>query len=168
MGHYPYYQSTPEDKKAFLISVKSRILYNDYSQSTLFHDVGLLHLKKDIKFNYYIRPACVNVERGFGVDLVTASEWDHLQERIQIFDHKSCNNHFRLREIDDSEQFCAELRNNCGFSTGSPLQVPHPHVEMTMVVGLLSFRKDCLRGDSLVAYTRTSAYASWIEAIAYQ
>lgn len=148
--------------------MKSRILHKDYSQSTLFHDVGLLHLKKDIKFNYYIRPACLNVERAFGVDVVTATEWDHLQMDIKIYDHKSCNNHFRLREIDDSEQFCAELRNNCGFSTGSPLQVTHPYTNMTMVVGLLSFRKDCLRGDSLVAYTRISAYASWIESIAFK
>ena len=149
--------------------MQERILYTNYNQSNLFHDVGLLYLKKDIQFSESIRPACVNVEKRFDLKNVVASGWDHKQEGIQILKHKECNAHFVVREILDSEQFCARLRNNCRFSTGSPLQVRHPHVDgMHMVVGLLTFRKDCLKGESIVAYTRISQFASWIEEIAFK
>lgn len=169
LGDYPYHQTDPHQRKSLLIPVKERILYKNYNQTYLFHDVGLLHLKRQIHFNFYIRPACVNVDEEFDLTSVVATEWDHQQEGIQILDHQSCNAHFVIREILDSEQFCVKLKNNCKFSTGSPLQVKHPFVEGSqMIVGLLTFRKDCLKGESIVAYTRISEFASWIESIVFR
>lgn len=169
LGDIPYYRSSEENQNRFLYAVQDRIVYKNYNQSNLFHDVGLLKLKRDILFDFYTRPACINVDHAFDRKDVVATEWEHQQKDIQILDHESCNKHFVVREILDSEQFCVKLRNNCKFTTGSPLQVPHPEMEgMALVVGLLTFRKDCLRGESIVAYTRISQFSSWIEDMAFK
>lgn len=167
LGHDSFKENHPQ--KSLLIPVQKRNLYNNYNQTFLFHDVGLLRLKKDIQFHFYLRPACVNVEKDFDETAVVATDWHHQQENISILEHSQCNNHFRLREILDNEQFCVKLRNNCKFNTGTPLQVRHPYVDnMYSIVGLLTFRKDCLRGESIVAYTRVSPFADWIESVAFK
>lgn len=132
--------------------------------------MGLLHLDKAIKFNFYVRPACVNVDRSLEDSaVISASEWDRQQQNVQIVDHESCNKHFTMREMLESEQVCVKLRNNCLFPTGSALQMRHPQVEeMELIVGLLTFRKDCLKGESIVAFTRISQFAAWIEEIAFK
>lgn len=150
-----------------IIPVKRRISYPQFKQSDLLHDLGLLLLKKEIPFSSNIRPACINLQ-GDIKDSATAADWDHHQMNVPIIDQRECNNHYRVRDILDSEQVCAQLKKNCEFKTGSLLHMKHPHVEnMYSIVGVFTIRKDCLNGHSVVVYTRVSQFASWIESTAF-
>lgn len=150
-----------------IIPVKHRISYPQFKQSDLLHDLGLLLLKKEIPFSFNIRPACINLQ-GDIKDSATAADWDHHQMNVPIIDQRECNNHYRARDILDSEQVCAQLKKNCEFKTGSLLHMKHPHVEnMYSIVGVFTIRKDCLNGHSVVVYTRVSQFASWIESTAF-
>lgn len=95
---------------------------------------------------------------------MTVASYDRIQDQVAVTDYETCNAYFDMRDILDSEQVCATVRQNCDFPSGSSLQRPHETMDkISAVQGVISLRKDCKFGESQVVFTRVAKFLQWIE-----
>ncbi|XP_023310074.1 venom protease-like [Anoplophora glabripennis] len=151
-----------------------------------------LRLSKNVKFNMYVRPACLQTERHIPYDLAIASGWgavsyvgersnELLQVVVEFYSVDKCNHTYkrfisptgRLQDgIVDDLIICAgstkAVRTICQGDAGGPLQVYHEETEeikcMYDIIGVISFGISCgLLKDNPGLYTRVSSHIKWIE-----
>lgn len=141
-------------------------MHPDYDESKFFRNIGLIRLTRDIQFNSRRFPACLESKYGNSVEMTLLSSYNQVQEQISISDHEKCNDYFDMRDILESEQFCANVQNNCAFPAGSPLQRKHEIFDKVYtVVGLVSIRKDCKITESQLVFSKVTYFIDWIEKV---
>lgn len=116
-------------------AISEIVAYPEYSY-TRYHDIALLRLSKNIDFNTYVRPACLQTEKDIPSSKVVASGWgatefsgdtsnDLLKVVLELFSVDKCNYTYRrdisptrLRNgIVDDLMICAgstkDLKDTC-------------------------------------------------------
>ncbi|XP_018562111.1 serine protease snake-like [Anoplophora glabripennis] len=172
-------------------TVSEIVPYPEYNK-TKYHDIGLLRLSKNIKFNSYVRPACLQTEKYIPFVLAISSGWgalvwgkpsnDLLAIVLEFYSADKCNYTYRRairpggdleNGIVDDLMICAgtskAVNSTCRGESGGPLQVYHKETEemkcMYDIIGVTSFGfPPCsLQNDVPDVYVRVSAYLKWIE-----
>ncbi|XP_018562073.1 uncharacterized protein LOC108904130 [Anoplophora glabripennis] len=169
----------------------SEIIAYPKRNNTKYHDIGLLKLSKNVKFNTYARPACLHTEKYIPYDYAIMSGWgavgfgeeqsnELLETEVEFFGADKCSSTYSrdissasgLKDgIVDDLMICAgrtkAVKTICWGDFGGPLQVYHKETEevkcMYDIVGVISFTKGCGFKDIPGVYTRVSAYVEWIE-----
>ncbi|XP_063911591.1 serine protease snake-like [Zophobas morio] len=175
-----------DDRQEFKIA--NNIVHPEYSPSSNYHDIGLIQLWTPIKFNSFVRPACLNPNFHIPVAKVVATEWnrtentensseDLLKVTLDIADYELCNNSYpatsRLKNgIINDMHLCTRSGNaqnsTCQGEGGGPLQIyskNNPTRCVYDIVGVASFGKGC--GGGPAVNTRVSHYIKWIEDIVW-
>lgn len=166
LGDVATKNATTEYKTSNSIPIEDIILHPDYEENSFFRNVGLIRLTRDIQFNSRRFPACLEFKYGNSVEMASLSNYDQVQEQISITDHGTCNDYFDMRDILESEQFCAKVQNNCAFPTGSPLQRKHEVLDkIYTVIGIVSIRKDCKMTESQLVFSNVTYFIDWIEQV---
>ncbi|XP_012287571.1 serine protease snake isoform X2 [Orussus abietinus] len=171
--------------------IVERIRHPEYKKPSLYHDIALLRLDRPVKFDAYVRPACLRTLPEYsGDDVVTkaaATGWggvdwadeegsqDLLKVTLPMVSAQNCNQSFtrgppdaRIRNgIMGDWQLCAgELgRDTCQGDSGGPLQVFNNEQEcMYDVIGVTSLGAFC---GSVVPgiYSRVYHYVPWLESV---
>lgn len=82
------------------------------------------------------------------------------QTTFSIMSEKTCVKHFSSEYYNQTVMFCGGDAKNtaCVGDSGGPVTVTQPLSRETVVIGVVSFGKQC----DIVAYTRVSAFRDWI------
>lgn len=187
LGEYDKSQPSPEVQD---ISVAEYIPYPEYRRISKYDDIGLIKLSRPVKFNEYIRPACLPEEYGTGTQKAVATGWgrtdvynsgsDVLQKVIlDLYNDQECRTGFEAESkrhdlrngIIARTQFCAgsrtERKDVCQGDSGGPIQINHPYNTcMYTISGVTSFGKKCsyeVQSNTIGIYTRVFSYLDWIE-----
>ena len=174
-----------EDSDAQTLRVSRVFAYPEYRAPQQYHDIALVEVEREIRFNDYFRPACLNSKTSIGNKWVIATGWGNtdffedssdilLEVNLELFGFDECypkyesNRYLPIGLIED-QHLCAgsrhELKDVCEGDSGGPLQVSHSSYCIHTVLGVTSFGKGC--GIVPGVYTRVSSYIDWIEGIAF-
>lgn len=167
------------------IQVESVVVHPESEDTTFYNDIALLKLVKDIEFNAFVRPACLNTNFEITDPKAVATGWDwtdflgpkrtSLQKgNLSILSTAECNSyHKQSRKLPkgflESQQLCAVVKDGedgkfCADS-GTPLQVYHELSCMYSIVGIASFGRGCAKVPDV--FVRVSSYVDWIEENAF-
>lgn len=167
-GDIPKKNATEEYKKTNLIRIKEIILHPGYNENTFFRNIGLAQLEKDIVFDQRRYPACLSthvVNENEEKPLILSS-YEMVQRNIPLTNYSICNDFFDMRDVLESEQFCATVQTNCDYPTGSVLQRRSSESEKIFdILGIVSLRKDCKLTESQLVFVEVSVFVNWIEQI---
>ncbi|XP_066246138.1 venom protease-like [Euwallacea similis] len=179
--------ANPED-----FSILRTIVHPAYDVRSVYHDIGLIELRRKVTFSAYIGPACLHQNRevtsrsaiatGWGATAFGGNNSSHLIEvALNLVDNKNCNVYYRNRQagktfrgILDETQICAggnDGRDTCQGDSGGPLQILSPKSNLKKatydLIGITSFGIGCALGGTPGVYTRISYYLDWIEKIVW-
>ncbi|KAL3286009.1 hypothetical protein HHI36_000523 [Cryptolaemus montrouzieri] len=149
------------------------------------HDIALLRLHEDVKFNDYIKPICLPVEAkerlktysganltvaGWGQTENTSSSSVKLKLVVPVKANDECNSIYRDAERELSEkQLCAggeKDKDSCKGDSGGALMtvsVDHQGDANWYAAGIVSFGPDPCGSEGWPGvYTRISKYMGWI------
>ncbi|KAF7997873.1 hypothetical protein HCN44_009271 [Aphidius gifuensis] len=163
--------------------VVERIRHSGHKKPSQYHDIALLRLESPVRFNAWVRPACLPtspailkpkraIASGWGREDWTDKKGtdDLLKVVLDLVPHARCKEIFGSdkdtlkRGIIDEWQICAgeEGKDTCQGDSGGPLVVYDPDFDcMYDVIGLTSFGLVC--GLTPGIYTRVNNYISWLE-----
>ncbi|XP_066907226.1 serine protease snake-like [Halyomorpha halys] len=171
------------------------IVHPKYSRNMSYHDIALFKLDRDVEFNRYILPMCLQTERHITEKIANMKGWGTtgtaeglsnqlLEIDIEIYNDTECQRRM-FRGINNKSpdgyqpdfMFCAGdpggrgdsdvVKDMCSGDSGSPLVINKDSCNVTQV-GIASFN-GLMCGDPNASgvYTRVSNYISWIEEIAF-
>ncbi|RZB39732.1 serine protease snake-like, partial [Asbolus verrucosus] len=164
------------------------IVHPEYKAPSHYHDIALLKLDREAKYDDYVQPACLPVKdsvpdeltvTGWGkVDFLGESSSHLLKANLNKVDHNTCKARYssisktRLAKgVVDSIQLCAghpEGKDTCPGDSGGPLQYKtFGRPPYFIVAGVTSFGKGCGYKNSVGVYVRVSYYVRWIEDIVW-
>lgn len=121
------YASNEDESQPQQFNVLERIKHPDFRFPSKYNDIALIKINGSVKFNQYIRPACLPESEQFVISTkrVIASGWGktdfnappspYLQKVVlELFTHQECNatysndiNRYLRRGIIDETQLCA-------------------------------------------------------------
>ncbi|XP_018562070.1 serine protease persephone [Anoplophora glabripennis] len=141
---------------------------------TKYHDIGLLRLSKYVELNIYSRPACLQTQKDFPYENVTASGWEKIRDSgegskdllkvvLEFFSLDKCNHTYRnniitrdstLKDgIIDDLMICAgssiESRDTCKKRFGSvcvKMLLQKPVVIVLFTIIYSSFTRSVVQG----------------------
>jgi len=171
----------PED-----FGVQRVIVHPNYLKAFKYNDIALLRLNRDVRFNKFIRPACLPTDNnirgrpiatGWGrTDFVGRQSEILMKVALNVIDNRQCNTYYNSNGpaaasfasgIVDT-MLCAGYveggRDTCLGDSGGPLTTTkkeNPCIHY--VVGITSFGKICAAPKSPGVYTRVIKYLNWIE-----
>ncbi|XP_076630594.1 venom protease isoform X2 [Colletes latitarsis] len=177
-------ERTDDDAKPEDIRIVDRIKHPMYKRPSEYHDIALVKLEKDVKFDAWKRPSCLpySLLDNAGEDKATATGWglvdwtddeasnDLLKVTISLVPQPVCNLSFTSdskleRGIVDEWQICAgDLgKDTCQGDSGGPLAIRNKDYHcMYSVIGITSVGRIC-GSSSPGVYTRVYNYLPWIE-----
>ncbi|CAI6344853.1 unnamed protein product [Macrosiphum euphorbiae] len=185
------YNSETADYKPTDYKIVKRIIHPNYKSPSLYNDIALLRLERDVNFSAYVRPICLNTDiltpsavmaTGWGKTALDESVSTHLLKvRLNTISTEECNNSFLYmpnkinklaKGIDENSMLCTGKTENqndtCSGDSGGPIQIKHNSYKcMYSQIGITSFGQMCGNEDSSSAFTRVSNYISWIEEIVW-
>ncbi|CAI6366304.1 unnamed protein product [Macrosiphum euphorbiae] len=170
--------------------IVEHVIHPDYKPPSLYNDIALFRLERDVEFSEEVRPICLNSDPSLTPSKQIVTGWGRistagpvsdtlLKVYLDIFPIKQCNesyfsnNNSKLEfGILPDSMICAGSfdgkRDSCTGDSGGPLQVRHADIaEMYTQYGITSFRRFCGDKDTPGIYTRVAKYISWIEKIAF-
>jgi hypothetical protein len=68
-------KETNDDTRTQDFSVAEKFRHPEYKPPALYNDIGLLQLDRDVKFDGYVRPACLHVEQDIPTRQPEAIGW---------------------------------------------------------------------------------------------
>ncbi|KDR12676.1 serine protease snake-like isoform X2 [Zootermopsis nevadensis] len=187
-------KSSVDDADVQMFNVARRIAHPDYRKPEKYHDIALLQLDKDVRFNNFVKPACLHTQNAVPDDMPIATGWGLtepgrratgkklLKVDLEFQPMDKCSdaltknvNPLQLKEqlgaglLEDSMLCVGVLeggKDSCQGDSGGPLQVmAHSPMCDFDIVGVISFGVYCAVEDIPAIYTRVSKYVPWIESI---
>lgn len=169
--------------KVFSKRVLKTIPHPDYNPPAQYNDIALIQLEKPVKFEFYVRPACLKSRPGTTLKATGWGQMEYLGEPSQVlqvvdlnpFPFEECrkifgNNRRKHPRGLQIGQFCAGgsgKEDTCYGDSGGPLQVFNEEKNLYEVVGITSFGLACAVEDVPAVYTNVSHYQPWIESIVW-
>ncbi|GLV37688.1 snake [Carabus blaptoides fortunei] len=150
------------DPEEFTIS--RVISHPAYEPPQTYNDIAVIRLSRPVKFNKFIRPACLWSRSRIYVNELIASGWgrqeyggqpsDNLQKvSLGYIENNVCNSHYtdagrRLPHGIDSTMLCAgnltARKDTCQGDSGGPLQITSDDNQcLFYIIGVTSFGKGC-------------------------
>ncbi|XP_022172614.1 serine protease snake-like [Myzus persicae] len=187
------YLSETDDARPKDYKIVQRIIHPNYKSTSLYHDIALFRLERDVDFSPFVRPICLNTDNMLRPPAIIATGWGKtdvaslpssnlLKVRINTISAEECDKSFlylvkrneKLSQgIVDNFMLCAGNpeggNDTCGGDSGGPIQIKHnSYTCMYSQIGITSFAGQfCGEKDSPAVYTRVSNYISWIERIVW-
>lgn len=62
-----------------LYDIVERINHPEYKEPNLYHDIALYRLDRDVKFNEFIRPICLQTDYALGKSYAIATGWGRME-----------------------------------------------------------------------------------------
>lgn len=170
-----------------LSQIVERIAHPDYNEPTLYHDIALFQLHRDVSFNLWVGPACLHNGR-LVKGQVTANVWgipqnnpdspQLIESKMVIDDNQKCQrmnpeSPLYPKGVKEETMFCASVENyspnRCTMETaGGPILVRVEGECLATLIGIASYRKEsCGETNFPTVYTRVSKYLPWIEGIIF-
>lgn len=165
------------------------IVHPDYQRSLYYNDIGLLRLDRGVKFNNFVRPACLwpkdeiemrakTIATGWGVTKFGSKQkTDDLQKvSLSLFSFDECRRlygkHKKIPLGILKSQLCAGSRtgkqDTCQGDSGGPIQImAQGNSCVYYVIGITSFGKSCAVSNAPGVYTKVSYYLNWIERVVW-
>uniref|UniRef100_A0A6B2EGH1 Putative serine protease 18d n=1 Tax=Phlebotomus kandelakii TaxID=1109342 RepID=A0A6B2EGH1_9DIPT len=177
--------ATPQD-----YGVETIISHPDYKGSSVYNDLALIRLDKNVEFNQFIRPACLAKEWTSSDSRVTAYGWGHtsfggvespvlMKIPLTVYATKECSDNYpasrRLRTGIMNTQICAGdpdgFRDTCQGDSGGPISmseyIEDINASIFYILGVTSFGQGC-GGVIPAIYTNVFSYSEWIEGIVWK
>ncbi|XP_014262188.1 serine protease snake-like isoform X2 [Cimex lectularius] len=161
------------------------IIHPDYNSETVYNDIAIYKLDRDVDFTEYVLPVCLHTETeipakkgivtGFGTVEFAGLFSETLQEvSISLVNGTECKRLYgevgaqrTPRGIDPLSQVCAGEKDGgkdaCTGDSGGPLMIEVPGECLKRQIGITSFGKSCGLPNMPGIYTRVSYYLDWIE-----
>ncbi|XP_046975643.1 phenoloxidase-activating factor 1-like [Vanessa cardui] len=166
-----------DTKSGILYNVIRIINHKAYQKGSKLHDIALLELNERVKFNEFIRPACLPVpERELepGMSIAGWGETDDRGKGSEVLLTASvnevrhvCENRFDSGTFTPLSMICAsgDVGTNssdaCRGDSGGPLMAQFKNLNCSYSIeGVVSYGPRC--GQSVGVYTRVSYYLDWI------
>uniref|UniRef100_A0A2H8TWH4 Serine protease snake n=1 Tax=Melanaphis sacchari TaxID=742174 RepID=A0A2H8TWH4_9HEMI len=170
--------------------IVQHVIHPEYKPPSLYNDIALFRLERDVKFSDAVRPICLNSDpsltplkqklTGWGRISTAGPLSDNLLKvDLDIFSTKQCNESYfsnnnpklKFGILPDS-MICAGSfdgeKDSCSGDSGGPLQLEHDnYTGMYTQFGITSFGKFCGDKNTPGIYTRVAKFISWIEKIAF-
>ncbi|CAI6366349.1 unnamed protein product [Macrosiphum euphorbiae] len=168
--------------------IVGHIIHPDYNPPSLYNDIALFRLERNVVFSEKVRPICLNTDPNLTPPKQIATGWGRistagplsdnlLKVELDIFPMKQCNESYyndpklRYGILPDS-MICAGSfdgeRDNCSGDSGGPLQCKHAnYTGMFTQYGITSFGRFCADKDTPGVYTRVANYIPWIAKIVF-
>ncbi|RZF41612.1 hypothetical protein LSTR_LSTR000326 [Laodelphax striatellus] len=182
-------KSNTDDAKPIDYQIVAHIDHPEYNPDENYNDITLYRLDKDVVFNEYIRPICINilarndtkaVAAGWGrVGVVEKESPKLLKADLDLWTLDKCynlaNDKLRLPKNLTDDMMCAgtigEGPDTCQGDSGGPLfyaptQKQHNNAcYLLSQIGITSFGSQC--GLEPAIYTNVVSYHLWIESIVW-
>ncbi|RZC41459.1 venom protease-like, partial [Asbolus verrucosus] len=177
-------QSVTDDASPQDFGIAQKIVHPNYRLPSQYNDVALLKMDREVQFNAYIAPICLQSARSLPNTNFIATGWGRtelggiqsdilMKVDLEYFPNDVCRKNYETvapeslsRGIVDDTQICAgshtEEKDTCQGDSGGPLQIRD---DALYIVGITSFGKACGVANSPAVYTRVSYYVPWIEQI---
>ncbi|XP_021921296.1 venom protease-like [Zootermopsis nevadensis] len=185
-------RSTDDKTRTQDFSIAQIFRHPGYAKPAHYNDIGLLKLDRDVKFDGYVRPACLHVEQDIPTKMPEAIGWGLtdwigskgsdvlLKVGLNFVNPEICNDTFgpliggrelRVGITADSMLCVGDLnggKDTCKGDSGGPLHIrlSEPYC-MFDVMGITSFGTICGSKNAPAVYTRVSHYVPWIESIVW-
>lgn len=178
------------------IGIERIVAYPSYNVGLSTGNLALVRLASKVVFSDRVLPACVWPNHStVPLKLYTLGVDDGILRLFldQIFNYsrlivifagqvivrprvarynQDCRKFYKLNNLVDEEQFCAEnyyfTNNSCQDRSGDPLEgsISTGSIKISIVVGISSYNVGCPgHSDSITVYARLSAYNNWIFSI---
>ncbi|XP_050359603.1 venom protease-like [Nymphalis io] len=165
-----------DTKSGILYNVIRTLNHKSYQKGSKLHDIALLELNERVRFNEFIRPACLPVPgRELEIERSIAG-WGETDERggkgsqILLTATVSEVKHICERKFDSSTftpltMICAAgdfgTSDACRGDSGGPLMAQFKNLNCSYSIeGVVSYGPRC--GQSVGVYTRVEYYLDWI------
>ncbi|XP_017777362.1 PREDICTED: serine protease snake-like, partial [Nicrophorus vespilloides] len=171
-----------DDSNFLLVNISRVIKHPKFDENKILNDIGLIELESKVKFNDYIKPACLNTENAKPeADSFIATGWgktEHVSKSSSLLKvtldeivSAECAKIYKNKvKIDVEKHICtkSEKKDTCLGDSGGPLQKLNPNYISTYdIYGIISFGAvKCGSGFPSVS-TRVSYYIDWIESIVF-
>lgn len=168
--------SVCQEKGTQDIGIERVVPYPNYNVGTSTGNLALVKLVSKVVFSDRVLPACLWPNHStvplklytLGVDEGQVI----VRPRVARY-NQDCRKFYKLTNLIDEEQFCAEnyyfTSNSCQDRSGDPLEgiISTGAIKISIVVGISSYNVGCQSGqsDSITIYARLSAYKNWIVSI---
>ncbi|XP_043489566.1 serine protease nudel-like [Polistes fuscatus] len=163
---------------------KNIVIHPDYDPNLMKNDVGLVMLDTPLRFNRWVRPACLPEEKisgsiwnqvpsvdtmcvvlGWGALIEQGPDTDQLRE-VQVPILSNCSDTI----YDNISEICAGYpmggRDACQGDSGGPLLCMNPKVDLSYyVAGIVSHGEGCGRPGKPGIYTKVVYFLDWIKDI---
>ncbi|CAH1723029.1 unnamed protein product [Aphis gossypii] len=170
--------------------IVQHVIHPNYKPPSLYNDIALFRLERDVEFSDTVRPICLNSDpsltplkqilTGWG-RISTAGPLSNnlLKVDLDIFSTKQCNESYfsnnnpklQFGILPDSMMCAGSFdgeKDSCSGDSGGPLQLEHDNFTgMYTQYGITSFGKFCGDKNTPGVYTRVAKYISWIEKIVF-
>lgn len=169
-------------------NVKRIIQHPEYESSTIYNDIVLLELEREIPLSRYVVPACLHVgdpiedARVVGTGWGRHTNYGELSKVLKkvVLDKVSSNdcalNYPEDGElpkgVDEEIQVCYAAHkageDMCKGDGGAPIQIESAKFHcMYEIIGLTSVGKACGKVEEPGLYTKVAPYVPWIESIVW-
>ncbi|XP_019545595.3 uncharacterized protein LOC109416083 isoform X1 [Aedes albopictus] len=161
-----------QDKGTQDIGIERVIAYPNYNVARSTGNLALVRLSAKAVFSDRVLPACIWPNHStvplkmytLGVD----NDQVMVRPRMARY-NQDCRKFFKMANLVDEEQFCAEnyyfTDNSCQDRSGDPLEgiILTGSIKISIIVGTSSYNVGCPgKSDTATVYARLSAYKSWI------
>ncbi|KAL1506477.1 hypothetical protein ABEB36_005837 [Hypothenemus hampei] len=160
--------------------IEQLIPHPKYSESTRYHDIGLIRLNRNIPYSDYIQPICLpepthnsrtghlSIVAGWGKTEKGTNSNIKLKLQVPITDQNSCSRIFGRYDLNiTNRQVCAgglDGKDSCKGDSGGPLMRTLPSDDSRwMLEGVVSFGYTYCGTEGIPGvYTKVSKYVAWI------
>lgn len=183
------YQRNEVTNSSKVFRVKTIIKHPEYAPPSVYNDITLLELDRDVPLSSTTVPACLHAGEPVDDARVAATgwglthDWGQVSEKLQkvILDKFSTSHCSSVTPIsrnvklgfNEETQLCygdkGVSRNTCYGDSGGPIQIKSADIKcMYMIVGVTSYGKgSCGVVGATGIYTRVAPYVPWIESIVW-
>lgn len=144
--------------------------------------MALVKLAEDLRFNDFVKPACINTKPDLTEERLVCTGWGSSEwfsdtstalmklttNRISLGMCASAfpKNHQLPEGLLESQHLCTGLGKQenyfKGIESGAPLQIYDNRMCMAVVVGVKSLDREFSNVESQALYSRVSNYVGWI------
>jgi len=73
------YLSDADDARPEDYRISRRVIHPDYRPPSVYHDIALFRLERDVRLSAYVRPVCLNADRSLDVKHALATGWGQIE-----------------------------------------------------------------------------------------
>ncbi|XP_060851918.1 serine protease snake-like isoform X2 [Rhopalosiphum padi] len=185
------YDSESDEARPLDYIIVERIIHPNYKPPSVYNDIALFRLERDVEFSPFARPICLNTDHSLIPPAIIATGWGRtdlvelessklLKTSINYVPTEQCDEslqHMKNRNQKLSQGIVDDLmlcfgngggNDTCLGDSGGPVQIVHNrYVCMYSQIGITSFGDTFCGKDKPGVYTRVSNYISWIEQIVW-